>query len=868
MKKLLFVILFPTWLCGQIVHSDDFSDGNFTSLLPWSGDDSLFEVNLNNELHLNDNISRKAYLSTPSALINNASWEFYTRMEFNPSSSNYCKVYLVSDQADLNNSLNGYYVRLGGSSADRISLYKQTGSSSSLVAESSDDWLDVAIVEVGIKVTRDSTGFWVLSADTSGGTNYQVLDSALESSHFTSSFFGVACTYTSTRADKMFFDNFYWQGEAFVDNKPAAISSVEVISTNILEIEFSESLEKTSAETISNYQVDGGIGNPQLAKLDPVDNRLVTLTFSKSFVNRQVYKVNVNGVEDLFSNITTDSALFSFYHAEAGDVVINELMVDPNPVIGIPPNALPEREYIELYNRTNLPIQLENWILTAGTSVEVLPPYLLTPNGFVVITKDEGVNEFPPGLPILGLDMSSVALTNSGNTVSLKSPQGSLISTVSYTDDWYNDANKDNGGWSLEQIDPDNNCGGSSNWTASTNTMGGTPGAQNSVFGSNPDTTEPAFMRISITGDSSLVIYFTETVQDSLLIQISNYRIEPSLQLDSVKMVTAANDAVELFLAEAIDPQVIYHLSLFDYPHDCSNNLMKPDTLMFTIPAVPLTGEILINEVLFNPPTGGSDFVEIYNNSDKIFDLSKLRLANVDPDFGTPTNVKMISDESFLFEPGRYMALSYDVGFLASYYIIKVPENLLETTETLPTMNDNEGTISVYTSDLQTQVDYLEYDDDMQLAVLKDADGVSLERISHAKPTADKDNWQSAASTAGYATPGYLNSQNFIPQSKGEISVQPKVFSPNQDGYNDILTINYDFKNPNNMVTLSIWTSEGFPLVQLQEAVNVGQQGFFTWDGTDSKGQLANSGIYIVVVEYFNQNGDSEVLRVSCVLSL
>ncbi len=69
------------------------------------------------------------------------------------------------------------------------------------------------------------------------------------------------------------------------------------------------------------------------------------------------------------------------------------------------------------------------------------------------------------------------------------------------------------------------------------------------------------------------------------------------------------------------------------------------------------------------------------------------------------------------------------------------------------------------------------------------------------------------------------------------------------------------------MVSISIWSSAGYELIKLQESVNVGPAGFFTWDGVDSNGQLLNSGIYIVVVEYFNENGSSKTLRETCVLS-
>ncbi|MDZ7848102.1 MAG: lamin tail domain-containing protein [Owenweeksia sp.] len=65
-------------------------------------------------------------------------------------------------------------------------------------------------------------------------------------------------------------------------------------------------------------------------------------------------------------------------------------------------------------------------------------------------------------------------------------------------------------------------------------------------------------------------------------------------------------------------------------PADCNGNVGALDTLLFALPSLPQAGELIINELLFNPPSGGADFVEIYNHSDKYFDLSNLRLGNWD----------------------------------------------------------------------------------------------------------------------------------------------------------------------------------------------------------------------------------------------
>ncbi|WP_316794918.1 lamin tail domain-containing protein [Pedobacter agri] len=64
-------------------------------------------------------------------------------------------------------------------------------------------------------------------------------------------------------------------------------------------------------------------------------------------------------------------------------------------------------------------------------------------------------------------------------------------------------------------------------------------------------------------------------------------------------------------------------------------------------------GDILISEILFNPRTGGADFVEIYNNSNHEIDLKELQLANANV-VGAPANIKNVSTARLMIKPGSY----------------------------------------------------------------------------------------------------------------------------------------------------------------------------------------------------------------------
>lgn len=864
MRATLLILLMPVFCFSQAVLLDSFTDGNFSQNPMWVGDTAKFLVNPSFELQLSDNAAGESYLSTSSGIIENASWEFYARMEFNPSSSNFCKVYLVSDRPDLGGNVKGYYVRLSGSSADRISLYRQDGSTSTLVAESGDDWVDLSLVEVSVKVTRDSTGFWVLSTDTSGGTSYVAIDSAADATYYSSQYFGFHCEYTSTRADKFFFDNVSLSGDVFIDDQAAIVTGLEMLDSAGLRLTFSELLDSTSAIDISNYKGSGSLGLPVQASVGS-SNDEVELRFGNAFPVNQNLELYIDGVEDLFGNITRDTLSFLRFEAQEGQIIITELMPDPTPVVGIPPNALPEREYLEIYNNSGLAINLENWVLELGSTQEVLPAYVLDTGKYVVITKDEGVSEFPRGTPLLGIDMSSTALTNTGTTVALYSPEGFLVNAVGYSEDWYDDPNKENGGWSLEMVDITSLCVDKENWKASEDPLGGTPGKVNSLAGFYLDTIAPKLERIALRGDSSIAVIYSEAV-DELAILNSNYSINPLLMIDSLFFENITNNTVRILFEEEIQEGVVYSLKINDLPSDCSGNFLVADSLFFGIPTKPSDGEVLINEILFNPYLEGSDFVELYNNSNSIFDLNKLYLGNWNAIGEIVENATPVLSESFLFMPHEYLALTTDPSSL-EFYRLKNPSAIVKVDD-LPSMSDKEGSLAVVTSDLSVVCDYFIYDESMHGPLLEDNEGVSLERVSQSSATQNSDNWQSAASVAGFATPGYENSMAYTPISKGTVTIDPKVFSPNQDGYHDVVNINYSFENMGNVVSVSVWNSGGQKLKELHNNVSVGQEGFFSWDGTDEDGQLLNSGIYIIVLEYFNTDGTTGIFKETCVLSL
>ena len=765
MKKCFFTFIFMLYaLIGYAQFADDFSDGDFTINPTWIGDIGNFEIDTAFKLHLSDSITNTSYLSTESKAIINGVWEFEVKMDFAPSSTNYSKVYLISDEQDLTSSLNGYYVRIGGQSGtiDDVSLYIQNGSSTAKIIDGADG-IAATNPDLKIKVSRDSLGNWELFADTS---NQYLLQGAVFNNTITSSnYFGVYCKYTVTRSDKFWFDNF-----------------------------------------------------------------------------------NVSGTYDT----TTPPQI------NTNDIIINEIFADPTPSIG-----LPESEYIELYNRTNTAIDLTDWSITIGTTEKQFPASIIEPDSFVILIKEDSLDSFPNNISKIGF--SSISLTNGGADIILKDNNGKIINAISYTDKWYNDDNKSEGGWSIERVNPNLYCEGKNNWRASVSNIGGTPGKQNSVFGESIYIDNFRITKAFIIDSNKVKVHFNKKLDSLVVVDSSFFEINGNIPIKSSAVAPFFN-AVNLTFNFSFLTQTTYTISANDLM-DCSGNLLS-NSMIFGIPDSVLENDIVINEVLFNPKDNGVDYVEIYNNSNSYFDLSKLRIANffVLGNHINPIEQEVITEEPHLFAPKTYLVLTTDSAKVKTQYKTENPYAFVEVVS-MPTLSNEEGTICITHQSLNVIIDDFAYSENMHFALLETEDGVSLERLDMNAKTQNSSNWHSAASTVGFGTPTFENSQQYINQSIGEMNVDPKSFTPNNDGNKDVISISWNFSKTNLMATIKVFDSEGRPVKNILNNEMIGNSGNSIWDGTSEDGFRLNTGMYIIWMEVFSENGNAERFKKVAVLS-
>jgi hypothetical protein len=450
------------------------------------------------------------------------------------------------------------------------------------------------------------------------------------------------------------------------------------------------------------------------------------------------------------------------------------------------------------------------------------------------------------------IPLAGFSLNNTGEPLLLRNAAGQTVYWVEYRTGWYGDNQKASGGWSLEMIDARNPCAGTGNWTASVHPDGGTPGRPNAAAASRPDLTPPQGMTVEVADSRHLRVRFTEPLDSLAMTQPGLYRLSSGVTVAGAVPAGPTYETVQLTLAADLLPRTGYTLAVGN-ARDCAGNIHGGVlTAQFALPEPGDSGDVVLNEVLFNPRSGGVDFVEIYNRSDKYVNLQGWQLATTEA--GRPAAGKQITATYRLLPPRHYAVLTTDGRILKDQYP-RAKDSTLILLPALPAYPDEAGSV-VLRNDRDQLVDQFDYTDGFHFALVDRQEGVSLERISAAAPGNTRQNWHSAAGTEGYATPGYRNSQWLEGQPPADaFQLQPPVFTPDEDGLDDFTTLQYHFPDPGNVATVAIFDAAGREVKKWVRNELLGTAGFYTWDGTDDRGAKVRTGRYIVHISLFDMQG-------------
>ncbi len=845
LKILLFFLVF-CFAYGQV--SDDFSDGDFTNNPAWTGNTNLFIVNTQRQLQSNGSGTDTIFLATANSYLNASGlteWRFWVKLDFSPSTSNFARFYLMSDQSNLLGALNGYFLQIGGISgtADAIDLYRQDGNTVTKILNGTPGYAGKTVNILRLKVTRDPAGAWKVYVDTLGNENFLLEGTVTDNTYSATNFLGVWCKHTSTRANKFFFDDIY-AGPEIIDTIPPVLTNYTVIDSQTLRLFFSENLQNASMTNIANYSLSPTISITQITALS---GSSVELSLASPLQDQTAYTLNYNNLLDLAGNPGSGQVSFTYYAPKIPafrEIRINEMIPDPVPAVG-----LPEREYIELFNNSNKIFPLNGFKITDKTDTATINGnFLLQPGEYIILCAVADTQEFSLLGKVIGL-ANFPALNNSGDSLEFLAFDNTIVDYAYYDLSWYHDTDKDNGGWSLELIDPDNICDNPANWKAAQNNIGGTPGSQNSVYKQTIDTIPPKVSQVKIISDSQLEILFDEVLDTSTV--LNSFLISPVIPVLNV-LVNPDLQTITLLLASPLDSNKVYTLKIFSLK-DCPGNSL-PDTLYHTF-AIPLPAKpanILLSEILFDPLTGHKRYVELYNNSDKIINLKNWMIGR---GIDSIEYYRLITSEDYLFFPKTYLCISEDTTDIKNVYNPPTYARFFQSEDNLPAFASNEDKVWVLMADSSVS-DVFHYLDDYHFPDIRDKNGVALERICYNCETQNENHWTSASSVVNYGTPGYKNSQfteNLSLQPDGAVSLENDLITPDGDGQNDNLTILLRFPEPNTKVKIYIYDRAGRLVKEFQEPLLLGtEETRVYWDGTNNNNTVLSIGAYILVVEATN----------------
>lgn len=463
----------------------------------WSGSDSSFSY-ADSFLHLNAPPKGKiAYISTHSTAIDNTTWTFTANMRFNPSGSNYCRFYLVSDQHSLTDSLNGYFIQIGNAK-DQILLYKQNGKSTKKLAAGTEMRLNRDSVCVKVKAFRTDDGEWTICSQLNDETSFSDTFSTKENS-FTESFFaGFYCKYSSAHCADFSVGHISICEEGRIDETAPTIEKYQ-FSDSTLTITFSKSLNRNKF----SFQISPYLHNSTKWN----SGNKLTINLLEKPQRGTIYTLELIEYADRYGNYGDDFS-FPFGKTEevsAGDLIITEIMFDP---------ADGCEDYVEIYNNSDKLLDLSQIKVATyrGDSTiyaaKKIPSYLLGHGHYVAICANDTVVRscFPNAGELVSIQKMPTFGAKSGSVV-IVDKKSEVIDDFRYSSTMHSALLKNKKGRSLERISAN-----ATEWASAAEAIGGgTPGLENScanIANSNKISLKKEVCHPSLGEEGDVVIEF------------------------------------------------------------------------------------------------------------------------------------------------------------------------------------------------------------------------------------------------------------------------------------------------------------------------------------------------------------------------
>ena len=787
------------------------------------------------------------------------SWSFVIRHGYDPSSSNNWTVFLISDSnpavmsADGNTNGFAIGVNLTGYD-DTLRLWKIKGSNLSTVVNCRINWQSEigTVSPVRIDIERDKNGKWAVALYRMNGSLIKTA-SGNDSELTVISWFGIYYKYSSTRDRLLWVDDVRISGVFYTDTTPPSVTGIAITGRNSVKISVDEEPDSLFC-TAGNFSLNSEGNGP--ASITRESESVFLLKFANALINKSLNKLIIRSLCDDNNNCSKDTIIeFTPVWAEARDVIISEVMADPLPSV-----SLPGKEYLELANMSSFSLNLKSWKLFSGDQSATFPDITLGPNQFLILCSPQDTALFREYGSVSGLKQFP-ALTDNGKLLCLADSSGNLIHGVEYSDGWYGNELKSQGGWSLEMIDTSFPFYYEGNWAASVSRKGGTPGFANSVAGANMDISFTGINNVFPEDEKTLSAFFSEPLPDYRLIEQS--KIEEGPEIKKVTSSDKLNRKFKIELSDALEKDKIYRIDFSKEVTDFAGNSMEKSSFAFGITEIPSAGDILFNELLFNPLPGDPDYIEFHNCSDKIIDAARLYLVSVNAETSDTSDLVPVSTEKRCILPDAYFGITTDRQKITERYMSAEKENLFNVSA-LPSMPDDNGTLVLFSSELDV-IDKVSYSEKMHYSLLSGYEGVALEKTGKCNSSGENVNWHSATENSGWGTPGRANSVDVeLKSGTGMIGFSSTKITPDNDGFEDFLSIQINSGRAGNVVSVSVFSETGGFVRKIASNMLTGNEAAFIWDGTADDGSPVISGIYIILITWFDDTGKTGQMKRVC----
>lgn len=627
------------------------------------------------------------------------------------------------------------------------------------------------------------------------------------------------------------------------DVTPPEILNAIILSADSIKIVFSERIDSLQAVNTANYSI------PQhtIAKAE-FHRTEVTLILSNALISGQEVELTIKNQDDIFGNRlvseTVELEYISFSPAGKYDIVVNEILYRRKDTTS--------PEFFELYNTTTRNFNLTDWTYSdAGTTVKLPAGTILRGHEYLVVTDRQ---DFAATLPNAVYISNFPTLNDNEDAVIIKNELGELIDSVYYFNHWGGNLP----GVSLERLDPDAASNDISNWATSNAEGGHSAGLISSVY--EPDTINPEIIFAKLMKDGRVTIAFSEFVELS--------QSEITINGQAVSVEEFDEDKANVAIVSGIDEMDATTLEItLKNVSDVKGNIAASTSVEIAHPLK--KGSVVINEILYDPLANPDDnipdqteYIELYNREDYAISLEGFYLHDAPDEKGVVRSIFPASS-AFSWIPAKSYVLVYAEDLTPVFAESRINEyfNLEEQNEqfairvhrsNLSIANTGDAIFIADSSGMV--IDSVFYDQSWQNPNLYTAKGVALERINPHGPSDDRANWSSSTHITG-GTPGYQNSIYQEPGSgpgKAGISFSPNPFSPDDDGFEDNLFINYKLDHSDYLLRIRIFDRYGRLVRELADGYPAGFEGSLIWDGLTDDRRKNRVGIYIVLFEAYN----------------